>query len=308
LKKNVYYWLLAVLVLIYLVTIFALQPDSMALSHYQISALQLRLLSIAIIAPAVLIWVAAFYGMINVSTYAEKIKDTPDGNGFKYLAFGSIVIAVGMPITSLISRLLSYAAAQHTITDATATIINTHMTVAFYLVGFTLLFIGARKLLATIKTVKILRSRIMLVAAVLAVVCVPYIVVTLMNPSRAVPVAPATSATYAMSDAWIIATIIVPYIVTWTLGFYTALLLYEYYQNVRGKLYKKSLMKLNRGYLIVIIATIILQFITAASTSISGWGLGAVMMLFYGLLFIIAVGYLYIAFGAKGLAKLEEVT
>ena len=308
LKKNYYYWLLVVLVLIYLATIFILKPNSATLTHYNISPNQLRMLSLAIIIPSVIIWFAAFYGWVNISKYAGKIKNSHDGKGFSYLAAGSIVLGVSMPIVGLISRLLTYLAEQQIITQALATIINTHITVLYTLVGFTLLFMGARHLLATIKKAQVPKSHTIGVAVVLVLISVPYIIATLVNPSRAVPTGPAMTATYYMSDPWILATIVLPYILVWIFGFYAALYLHAYYQNVRGKLYRKSLMKLTVGFFVVILSTIFLQFLTAASSMIYGWSVGAVMLIVYMLIFIIAVGYVYVALGAKGLVKLEEVT
>jgi hypothetical protein len=303
-----YYWLLAVFVAVYLATILIFQVDSAALARYHVSALQLRLLSLTILVPIVAIWFAAFYSIVNISKYTEKIKGSPDGEGFKKLTLGLIILGLSLPINTIISKVLSLTTLQHDTSQAFSTIITTHLSVLTYLFGFFFLFQGSRALLKSVKKARLHKNHVLAVAAVLVVIAIPYIIVILMNPSRIVAVAPATVATYYMSDWLIIMTIVIPYIVVWALGFYTTLLLHTYHQKVGGKIYRASLSKLDRGFFIVIASSILLQFLTSATTSLSGWGLGALLILVYVLLAIIAAGYILIALGAKGLAKLEEVT
>jgi hypothetical protein len=293
---------------IYVALVLLLQPDAATLYRYHLSASQLKLLSLTIVVPSLIIWFAIFYGYIHVGKYTDKIKNTRDGDGFKYLSWGILTLAIGMPITTIISRLLTYSTSQHWLPQATTTIITTHLTVVYTLIAFIFLLIGAKRLFGTIKNAYMKSSHMIAVLIVLIIIGMPYIFATLSNPSRTVLTPPSTTATYAMTDPWIVTTIIVPYLAIWALGFYTTLYLYAYFQNVRGKLYKKSLFKLNIGFFLVILSLIFLQFITAASTTISGWGLGALLALVYLLLLVISIGYIYVAFGAKGLAKLEDVT
>ena len=303
-----YYWLLAVFILIYLITIFVFQADSTSLAKYHVNAVQLKFLGLTVALPLVAIWFAAFYSIVNVSEYTKKIKGSPDGDGFTRLVIGLTILGLNMPVNSIISRLLSYGTQQNLLSHALATIVSTHLSVLFYLFGFFFLFIGSRTLVQSLKKVQPSQIQILSTAGSLVVISVLYIIATLSNSSREVAVAPATIATYYMTDWLIVTTIVLPYIAVWGLGFYTALLLHTYQQKVGGKIYRASLAKLSRGFFVVILSSILLQFLTSAATSISGWGLGAILSLVYVLLAVIAVGYVLIALGAKGLAKLEEVT
>ncbi len=302
-----YYLLLAVFIVIYITTIFVFKADSATLAHYHVSDIQLKFLSLTIIIPDVAIWFAAFYSIVNISRYTEKIKKSPDGKGFAQLVWGIVILGLNLPISSILSRLLSYGAQQETISQAFSTIVSTHVSMLFYLFGFFFLYKGSFALVKSVKKAHLSNIQVFVAAGALAIISILYVIATLQNPSRAVAVAPATVATYYMSDWLIITTIVIPYIIVWALGFYTALFLHTYHQKVGGKIYRASLAKLNRGIIVVIGSSILLQFLTTATTSLSGWGLGALLSLVYILLVVIALGYILIALGAKGLAKLEEV-
>ncbi len=306
--RKKYYSLLAILVLAYLYTIIIVSPDSAALARYNITATQLRLLSLTLIIPIFAIWFAGVYGLVNVGNYARKIRGTRDGNGFRHLAIGLVFLGLLLPITGVVSRILLYAVQHDIITQALSTIINTHLSVGLQLLGFLFLFTGSWRLVRSAKKAYLPRSHLIATGAALVVLGAFYIFATLSNPSRETPVAPTTQATYYMPDWLILTTITLPYILAWAFGFYAALFLHAYHRGVGGKIYKKALMKLNKGFFVVIIASMLLQFIGAATTVLYGLGLGAALLLLYVLLLFIAVGYVFIALGAKDLAQLEEVT
>lgn len=306
-----YYGLLIVLILAYLSITFATDPDPARLTQYKLDSTQLRLILLTVAIPASAIWFAAFYGLVNVSKYAEKIKGTPDGKGFQQIARGLIVLGVGLPLTSVVNSLLNYGISKHEITQATATIITTHLTFIFPLIGFVFLFIGSHHLLTILKKAKkavMLPEHLMGLGFVLAFISVLYTLATFTNPLREVSTVHGVRATYAMPDWLILTTIVLPYIFIWGCGLYASLQLRAYQQSVGGKVYKRSLSKLNTGLVAVIVTSIMLQFLTAASSRFAGWGIESILGLVYVLLAIIAVGYVLIALGAKGLAKLEEVT
>jgi hypothetical protein len=307
-----YYGLLIVLILAYLAITFATDPDAARVAQYNINATQLRFILLTVSIPASLIWLAAFYGLVNVSKYAEKIKGSPDGKGFQLIARGLIFLGIGLPLNSVISSLLNYGVSVGEISQNTATIITTHMAIVFPLVGFIFLLAGSHRLLSIIKKAKKIAAvpfeHAMGLGFVLAFVSALYVLATFTNPAREIAVAPATKPTYGIPDWLTLITIVLPYIFIWGCGLYTALQLRAYQQTVGGKVYKKSLAKLNMGLVAVILTSILLQFLTAASSRFLGWHLGSILGLIYVLLAIIAIGYILIALGAKGLAKLEEVT
>jgi len=126
-----YYCLLAALTLIYLGATFAISPDPATLALYHISDTQLRLLAFAVALPLIAIWVIAFYGFITVAKYTAKIKNSPDGEGFKFLTYGLISLGISLPVTSVVSTLLNLSVHSHGIAQNVAVIINTHLAIVF---------------------------------------------------------------------------------------------------------------------------------------------------------------------------------
>lgn len=305
--KKIFYGLFVILTALYVVINFATEPNPLVLERFRVDAFQFRLLSLAIVLPLIAVWFAAFYGLIHLVEYARRIKDSEDGVGFRWLTAGMITIGVGLPLNSLITTLVSRGAAMDLISQATSTIISTHTAILFPLIGFFLVAVGSRKLMKSAKKPEDSTLRFAIVAAGLAILSVLYTYTALQNPAREVAIPPALTATYYMNDLLIVTTIIIPYVLVWMFGFYAVIWLRAYERSVGGILYKKALKKLNRGLLLVILASIIIQLLTAAVTSIYAWQLGAIVLLLYLLVAVVGGGYLIIALGAKGLAKLEEV-
>lgn len=303
-----FYSLLAVVVLAYLATILFFPSDSAAVVQYHISDFQLRLLSLAVVVPAIAIWITAFYSLVKIGSYAARIKDMADGKAFLIIYKGLAITIIGLPLSALVSRLLSYFTERTALSQAFTTIVNTHLTLAFYLFGFAFLAAGAWKLVRHVAKTSVPKMHTYGTAVALLVLSIVYFAVTLTNPSREIAVAPAPMAAYYMQDWLIITTIVIPYIITWGLGFYATLWLHTFHKSIGGKIYRKALKRLNTGFFMVILTTILVQFLQSASTHIYGWTLGAIIAFVYLLLFIIALGYILIAIGAKDLNRLEEIT
>jgi multisubunit Na+/H+ antiporter MnhB subunit len=93
----------------------------------------------------------------------------------------------------------------------------------------------------------------------------------------------------------------------WTCGIFAFIAIRAYQRHIGGVLYKKALKKLNYGLLVIITMSILLQFGTAAIAAIYAWQLGPYVALTQLLVFAIGAGFIYVALGAKDLAKLEKV-
>lgn len=303
-----YYGLLACLVLAYLVTVIFFQPDSTLLSRYHLNDTQYRLLSLTVVIPVIAIWFGAFYSFVKLGNYVKKIENTPDGREFAWLYAGLVAFGLGLPLGSLISRLLTYGARQSIISQSFATIVGTHITLVFVLIGSILLVIGSWRLMSLVKKARVPHWQTLGAAVALIILSIIYGYAALHNPLRQTTGQPLTTAAYAMPDWLIFTTIVLPYIVAWACGFYTTLWLHTYHHHVNGKIYRRALKRLNTGVFIVIFASVLVRLLTNMPTNIADWGLRTMLLLLYALLFIIAVGYVLIALGAKGLSRLEEVT
>lgn len=305
-NKKIYI-LLALLAVLYILVNFATPPNETVLARYKMNATEYQLMRASLAIPLFIVWFAAFYGFSKLIRYAKLIKQSPDGEGFAWIAAGLTVLGVGLPINSIISTTLSRAVAADIIEQPVSTIITTHLTVGYQLASFLLIAVGSWKLLQVLKKVDFPKPALILGGGILTVISAFYIVAVLNNPSRQVPVEPAQTATYYINDFLIITTIIVPYILSWMCGLFAFIAIRTYQRHVGGMLYKKALKKFNTGLLIIIAMSIILQFFTAAITSTFAWQLGPLVILTQFLVFAIGAGFIFVALGAKGLTKLEEV-
>lgn len=304
-NKKIYI-LLALLMVLYLLITFGTPTNETVLARYKMDATQYHLMRASLAIPLFLVWFAAFYGFSKLLDYARSIKDSPDGESFMWIASGLTILAVGMPVNSIITTIFSRAVAADMITQPASTIITTHLSVGYQLVSFLLIAIGSWKLLKVLKKVQFPKKSLIVCGSILAVISVLYTISALNNPSRAVPVAPAQTATYYMNDALIFMTIIIPYIVSWACGLFAVVAIWTYQQDIGGVLYKKALKKLNTGLLVIILLAILLQFLTAAVLAIYAWQLGPLVTLIQLIVFAVGVGFIYVALGAKGLARLES--
>ena len=303
-KKH--YWLFAFFALVYLVSFIVEVPDPAVLAKYHIPLSAVFLINMTAALPLLAIWFAGFYGFSKLRQYVRKIKKSPDGEAFKYLEIGLTVLAIGLPISSIVSRWLVNAVNAHMISKPVATIINTHLAVLYPLLSFALILIGARLLLGTVKKARVPAWHMFGVTVGIAVLSILYIFLTFADPNRGHP-SPNVAATFYMPDWLIFTTIVVPYLAALACGLYAALFITTYYRNVGGKLYRQALRKLNKGFLLVILTLGLIQFLGSLNPLLVKWGFGSLLLLIYALLILLAAGFVVIARGAKGLAKLEEV-
>lgn len=303
-KLYILFW---TLVGLYILVNFATDLNPQVLARYNMSATEYQLLRLTLLLPLVLVWFAAFYGFGHVLEYARKIKESKDGKGFKWIAAGLGVLAIGLPVGSVLSFVLSRSVVAGLIEQPASTIISTHFSVGYQMTSFLLLAIGTWKLTTVVKKAVISPRSLVISSLILTAISSFYIYVALNNPAREVPVNPGQTATYYMADWLIVSTIIIPYILTWAFGMFAFIALKTYNRVIGGVIYKTALKKLSIGMAVIISMSILLQFLTAAITTVFAWELGALVVLLQLLVIAIGIGFLYVAMGARSLTQLEEI-
>lgn len=299
--------LFALLVVLYLLVTFATPTNPDILELYRMDNLEYQSMRATIAIPLIAMWFTALYGFVSLRQYAKAIQKSPDGRGFQWVAAGLGVLALGLPINSIIGTMLSRSAGEGLLEQSTQTIIATHLTVGYQLLSFALLAYGAFKLLKVVHKIKIPYRDSVIGVLMLATISVVYLLSVLNNPSREIAVPPNNAATYYMNDFLIITTIVLPYIAAWACGVFAFVAIRTYQKNVDGVLYRKALQKLNFGILYIISVSALMQFSNAAVTTYFSWQLGSLAALVQVLVIAIGVGFVYVAVGSKDLAKLEEV-
>jgi hypothetical protein len=306
-KLNSYYVLLAVLALTYVSIMLLIPPDPKTLERYHLTPLTSKLINLTIVIPFVVIWGIAMYGVVQLKKYTLHIIKSTDGKALHTVANGLLILALSLPVSGITSGMLNYTASQQdSMSLSIMTIIRNYLNLGLFIAAFLLIWNGAKALVAHLKqkpsnTIDIFAS---LTIVILGAV---YSYLALTNPNKVVPSETTGRALYYLSDPAILLTIIIPYVLAWYIGLKSALYINYYREKVSGVLYKQFLKFLALGITFVVLASIATQFISAVSAGIVNLKLLPLLMLVYVLVAVIAVGYIFIAMGAKRLKKIEEV-
>jgi len=285
------------LVLLYAASFMFNRPIA-TMQRLELSDIEYRLISLTILMPLVLIWFAAFYGYAKLKAYTDLIKDTPDGKHVANIAKGLMILAIGLPLNSVIGATLAITM-QHNPEFVTAgTIIKNYLTLSFPLISFLYISRGTQgltllsKKLPTYKAVNRLALAFIFISAA-------YCCLTLASLNR--------HDIYQLPDWLIVSTIIVPYLYTWYLGLSAAYETHLYSRKAPGTLYRRTWNMLASGIACIIVAQIIVQYIGNVLLRFNDLKLIRLLLIVYVLLGLLSVGYLLVAFGAKRLQKIEEV-
>ncbi len=277
------------------------------LARLQITRLQANLLLITIIAPLLSIWLAAFYGYARFKDYAEHIHGTRDGDAFSYIANGLGVLALSLPVTSIVSSIFNYFGDKNPDLIPSFTIISNYFAIGFAFVAFMIIYRGAKSLSRVVSARKAKFPRYIRYYVFLAALSLLYIYLTFTNPIRHQPNKENQEAIYYLPDWLILFTVVIPYIIIWLIGLRAFLYIKYYQRRVKGELYKKSLKQLSFGLGGVVVISIVLQYLTAFTSVFDALSLQPLLATIYLLLVVYAVGFILIALGAKKLKKIEEV-
>jgi hypothetical protein len=301
-KKRYYYLGLAVASVVYVAaSLFApLGPNRFNLTNSKTHVLQLSLLL-----PIVVIWWIAAYGAERFKRYTTKIKSHKDGRALDKISTGLIILVLSIVLNSMFGVLRGWAVQNGWL--AAFTNLSNHLAVVGPLIAYGFMWRGSEELKALVKKPKSDTRNTLLLFLLLAIIAVIY-TVTVTNYAYldSTPDSTRYSSFYS-SAPLVLLTIALPYLISWGLGFKTALNLVEYRSQVKGAIYRAMLFRLVVGVLIVVGFYFVVQLLFAFSTFFARAGLGSILLVIYLLIIGYAAGFLVIASGAKKLANIEQV-
>jgi hypothetical protein len=273
-------------------------PAPATLLQYHVSVLGLRIIDLTIILLLAAIWFAGFYGYAKLQAYTKLIRGNKDGEQVAKLTKGIFLVALWLPVSSVISAILNYSALKHPDFLPAAVIIKNYTNLLLPLLGFIFIGIGARGLSELARQRPTYRATNALVILILYVGLVYYRLVATTHHRLVV---------YHMSIWPILATLVVPYIYMWAIGLLAAYEIYTYRMKVAGIVYRKSWGFLAAGIGWLIVTSIIFQYLTSLSARLSQLSIYWLLVIIYSLLLVLSVGFVFIAMGARKLQKIEEV-
>ena len=302
-KNKFFINLFVLLTATYVVLGMVLPSDPAVLAKYDISQLQARLLNLTIVIPIVIIWLTALYGFIRFRSYGALVHDSKEGAALNYLSTGLMILAFSLPVTSILSSLLSYLALNHTELLPSTTIVRNYTSLLFSLGAFILISKGARGLTGTIKKrpAHILSNERMVQFIIILSSIFTWLLIT--KPLRG----DSTINYYYLPEWLLIFTIAIPYLYAWYKGIIASYNLRQYTKGVNGTVYKQAFGDLAKGIAVVVFVSVFIQVITTLSAQLNRLNLTPLLLLIYLLVILYAIGFGVVARGAKKLKKIEEV-
>jgi hypothetical protein len=281
----------------------AVSPESQA--KYHASVAQIHKLSLAIALPYIVIWVVGLVGYLWLRSYTTYLGKDKDAGGFRSLTFGVGLLTFWLPLSTLAAGLASNYYANHP--DATANLVRlvNYANILLLLPAFWLVYQGTVRLLQSAKIshngLSPKQTGLYILLSAL------YVFVVFHDPVRLAAHDDVQTATYYMSDWWILLTIVIPRLIMWYLGLAAAANIILYRHKVKGSIYKEGLRLLAFGLTGVVISTIVLRIVQSLSVQLSKLSLLVLFLVIYVLLALIAAGYVFLAKGASRLQKIEEL-
>ncbi len=308
-KRNALAYACTLALWLLLMAITFSQENTQAQARFDLSPLGLHLLQTVFSLPTLFIWLALVFATLSFYRYAKQIAGYQESAAFRYIAYALAITLAGSIISMFMSQYRTFLL-QSAASDLTVRIViklGNYVSVAVALVSYWFLFSAARTLLDSIKK-PLNNARILpKISLPVALVTASYVYLILANPYRTVSDNPNITPTYAMPDSRIFLTVVLPYAISWALGFMALTGFYLYQIKTSGIVYKKLLKKLTIGVSMLIVMTIVLQFVTQLSRWLAGAGLSAILTLIFVIYLILIVAYFLVAQGARQLNKIETL-
>lgn len=294
------YQTIGILALIFICISLVTPPDPLTIERYNLTNTTYRIvvLSAAII-PAILTWIAACYGYVQLRRYAHTIAKFTEGPAFLHINKGIRWLAFGLPTVSLISLALNAIANSHGGFRGTAIVLTNYTTVIIAITAATFLGNGAR-LLADTSHARPYPWLVRLISLVFVTTGVLYCYSLVIHSADG-------PSPYHLPMGLLLLTVVVPFLYAWFIGFFAALDINAYSLTVDGLLFRKALRQFSAGIALVVSSSILIQFVNTANPQGGQLLLGGTLLLRYIAYLAMVVGFVVIAKSAKKLQQIENI-
>jgi hypothetical protein len=296
-QVTTYVGILSIWVIYAFFTFFA--PDTPSSAHFDIHGTERFIVDLTILIPVLLIWLMAAYGVTTFKNYSIMLKGTKEGTGIDLIADGLLVTLSYFVISSLFSSLMPYLI-HYRHYDSLA-VVHDHLAPLFSLVAFFLLYRGSSLLRQvtpfstwTASTIWALIGYGIFVAAFVFDFA-----------TNAIGGGPLRTAIDVLPHEVLLMTLILPYVIAWFLGVLACINIAKYANHVKGSLYRRALRDLVLGISGIAIFVMVIQLISYANRYFSRWSLGPILAILYALIILYGIGFVFVASGAKKLARIE---
>lgn len=297
------YFTFSVLIALYLLNAVNISATDADIAKYHLSQTQAFYLVLGLALPYVIVWLIGLAGYIRLNEYYWAIKNSSDGKAVSWLSWGILWLLLWLPITSVLSGYLDKYSRYHIGFTTPSMMIKLYVGVAVLFLAYAMLYFGSRRLASTLRRPSKNRHRKIwgwLAVAVYMLGAAIYIYV-LFKPGGITGGNPVNY----MPDWLYLITAVVPRLVMWLMGLAAVWNLYFYAKWVTGRIYKRSFRIVAFGLGLIIASLVAVVLMTALSDAPS-FDLRAILEVVYGLLLVVAAGYVLVAIGATHLRQIEK--
>jgi hypothetical protein len=291
---------------LYVAQAMLLPVNQNSAEHFQLSDLELRLVSLSVIIPMAIIWFVSLWGFLRLKEYVDTIKSSSDGVAFRNIAVGVLFLTLWLPLSSLAEGFAVQYYQHHP--DATAMMIRlvNYANILLLFPVFFYVYKGSFQLVRLIKRPALLIPSQKITLGYIAFAAL-YVLLSLMDPVRHEGSAAVAVASYYLPDWLLVTTILIPRLLMWYLGIQAVRNIYLYQKAVKGALYRRALDSLAKGLGGMVFIIIVLRCFQSLGSVLIGFSLEVILLIVFVLLLIIAGSFGMIARGASRLQQLEDV-
>lgn len=268
---------------------------------YHLTLSERDLLQLTIVIPVLVIWLIAINGTVSFLRYAWLIRTSADGQALQLISVGLMILVLFYILQSVLGEVPLYFAGKWQLYPLL--MLANHVPVMLALLGFVVILAGAWKL-------RELTPR-GLSAGGLSAIVFPYAVLGLLfawlfahNLSGAPD--PNGIPKFAEPGQLPVLTVAIPYILAWIAGVLAITLIAEYARTIHGTIYRRAVKDLVRGLTGVLFFSILIQLTQLSTGVFASLKLGAILLILYALIVLYAVGFVFLARGARKLSLIEE--
>ncbi len=302
--RRILLFVYAPLIVLYLFMSWIYPTDPATIVNRHLSRSEARVMALSLAISLIIVWLFALYGSWRLRAYGNSIKQYRDGKVFLRLSTGVMILAVYLPIRSLVKILLNYLAYRQPNLTHVTNLIITYICILIPLVSYIYVSQAAQGLVAMIKAKISLRMIYFLVLA-FCLIAATYCYATYTTTNKLTPSDWLITTDYDVTSPIRIVTIIVPYLFMWSIGLIAVYEIYIYQKVVKGIVYRRSLKLLSIGLSIEILASIVMQYVTSIAASLVHIPTPFMLLILYGVLILIAIAFFIIAKGVSRLSRLE---
>jgi hypothetical protein len=270
-------------------------------SRYAISTEQAEMIIVLLSLPVLLIWLVITKAALTLRHYVATIGDSPDGQAFHSIETSLWLLLVLIMAQFSLGTIPSYFVDSKYLN--LTVFVHNHLPVLIALASSVFLFRGARKLrgLTGQPTARFgIHAKLIIPYLAFAGLFLGYTYEGLQERIiiNGIP-------NFALPGNWPLLTFTLPYLISWLLSLLAIANIINFMRNVSGALYRGPLSKFTLGLVMVLLNTILLQFLALNVKLAESSSLSFIIALINILIFIYAFGFLTILRGVRLFEKIE---